>query len=205
MFNKLKNYYNNRYCKKHFPHEITVYIAPPGSGKTSHAARMTQLALSHGKRVFSNVPIRGALKYDCKQDFGINDMSNSLIILDEAGLTYDNRNFAKNFQPQELEFFKLHRHYRTSILIYSQSVDVDKKIRDLAQTIRIVKKTPLKGLIFTKTVAKFVDVDENTRQLIDAYQLKFFKCSFHWVRPAWKLFDSWDAPVLDTKEYSLWT
>lgn len=205
MLEKLKSLYTNYKVNKLYKEELNMYIAPPGSGKTSLASRKVQKALALGLDVYSNVPIRGARILDVKADLGKFDLGKrSYIVIDEAGMAYDNRNFAKNFSKEELEFFKLHRHLHCAIDVFSQGVDVDIKIRNLCHTVNIVHKTPIKGLIYTKIVKKFVDVDENSKQLIDAFKLDGFGYAFHWVRPAWKLFDSWDAPTLPSKLWSVY-
>ena len=70
-----------------------MLVGLPGCGKTTFAASFVKQVLRYNKkhkdkqiRVFSNVPIKGALEYSWKEDFGNVDMSESIIILDEAGL-----------------------------------------------------------------------------------------------------------------------
>lgn len=205
MFNSFINLCTKHKIDKLFPEEMNLYIAPPSSGKTSLASLKVKKALSLGLDVYSNVPIKGARVLDVKRDLGHFDLGKrAYIVIDEAGMAYDNRNFAKNFSREELEFFKLHRHYHTSIDIFSQGVDVDLKLRNLCHSVNIVHKTFVKGLIYTKVVHKFVDVDENTKQLIDAFEMKGLGYRLYWVRPAWSMFDSWDKPSLPSKNFPVW-
>lgn len=49
------------------------------------------------------------------------------LIIDEAGLEYDNRKMAMT--TDEIYFFKYHRHYQLDVDFFSQGLDVDIKIR----------------------------------------------------------------------------
>ena len=62
-------------------------------------------------------------------------------IIDEVGIIWDNRGF-KNFPSEVRDYFKLQRHYKHVVILASQTFDVDKKIRDLAddQTFDVDKK-----------------------------------------------------------------
>ena len=55
---------------------------------------------------------------------------NSLVLVDEVGLVWDNRNY-KSFPEHVKVYFKYQRQYRNTAYLFSQSFDVDKKIRDL--------------------------------------------------------------------------
>lgn len=46
-------------------------------------------------------------------------------------MIWDNRGF-KNFPTEVRDYFKLQRHYKHVVILASQTFDVDKKIRDLA-------------------------------------------------------------------------
>ena len=131
-----------------------------GSGKTTFAAYLTRWALHenalirfcrrHGnpltrlilnskylKRrisVYSNVPITGAYRLDAKVDIGHYMIEDAKIIIDEAGIEYNNRNY-KSFPQEAIYFYKYHRHYRVSVDVFSQSYeDMDVTLRRLAQT-----------------------------------------------------------------------
>lgn len=64
-------------------------------------------------------------------DIGFRDFPvNSVLLIDEVSLIWDNRNF-KSFKPEVAKFFRLQRHNRCITYLFSQNFDVDKKIRDL--------------------------------------------------------------------------
>ena len=81
--------------------------------------------------VYTNFPAFGCYKLDY-EDIGEVEMSHSLLLLDEAQLEADSRNF-KNFSDNKKMFFSLHRHMHCDIVIATQEASmVDKRIRDLA-------------------------------------------------------------------------
>lgn len=123
---------------------VTMFVGLPGSGKTTYAASFVKQALKRGNKVYSNVPIKGAYEYNWQTDFGNYDMSNSLIILDEAGLDVDNRSWEKNFNRDKVEFLKLLRHYHSKMVVFSQTWnDCDIKIRSMVGLLYIVKRLSL--------------------------------------------------------------
>lgn len=63
----------------------------------------------------------------------------SVIFHDEINLLFDNRDF-KNFSKQHRNYFRFQRHYKHIYIGFSQTFDCDKKIRDLADYVVIIKK-----------------------------------------------------------------
>lgn len=101
-----------------------------GAGKTT---LLTKLAVKYrklGYPVFSNVEIFGCNKLNIA-DIGEKQFPiNSVILIDEVSLIWDNRDF-KSFPKKVARFFRLQRHFRNTVYLFSQNFDVDKKIRDL--------------------------------------------------------------------------
>lgn len=184
--------YNNR--------EVSLYIGMPRSGKTTYIAYLTKLCNDCGKRVFCNVPIIGAIPFE-KEDLGKFDMSNSVILLDEAGIMYDNRNFKDGFTKESLKFLKLLGHYKSNVALFSQSMDIDLKWVRMSTNIFMIKKSIIPGFTSMSMIKRYLDVDENTHQIVDFFEKptgllkKIFKFRF-WRKPYYKLFNSWDAPNL---------
>jgi hypothetical protein len=64
-------------------------------------------------------------------DLGEKDFTDSLILIDEITLEFDNRNF-KTFNEKYKRFFTLHRHDNCDVIYATQYYNnVDKRIRDL--------------------------------------------------------------------------
>lgn len=147
---------------------IDLYFGVPGAGKTTWACYLASRAFKQKRPVFSNVFIKGAYQYD-KSDLGVNAIENALVIVDEAGLEFDNRKMSMS--DDEIYFFKYHRHYQNDVVFFSQGLDVDIKIRKLAQTIYLLEPSILPFFIRRKTIVRKVGIDEQG-QIIDKYSFQ---------------------------------
>lgn len=182
-----------------------MYIGVPGSGKTTFAAYLAKKRLKQGKKnksvgvVLSNVPIKGARKI-VKSDIGHYMIKDCLLIMDEAGIDYNNRNF-KTFSDDETYFYKFHRHYNVDIAMFSQDFDVDVKLRKLATRIFIVNKSILPGFIKRRQISKRVGIDQLSKQLIDEYAYVIFGTKYIYAPKLWKMFDSYSYKEMPIKEY----
>lgn len=110
------------------PYKLYVIIGNKGTGKTAY---MTSLAYKYAKKgynVFTNFGIFNdlPLKY-WEMDFP----PKSVLFVDEVGLVHDNRSF-KTFPIKCAEFYKYQRKNALIVYMASQTIDIDKKIRDLA-------------------------------------------------------------------------
>lgn len=186
----------NYFMKK--GNKFDYVIGATGSGKSTLSAWYAKKALKKGKKVYSFTPIMGAFKIVI-DDVGVYDISNSLLIIDEAGITFDNRKFKSNFTPEQLEFFKKHRHYNTDIVIISQALDADKKLRDLAKKIFLVKRSILPTHFFTRQIKKDVVINDMTKDLTDGYNFIPFSRKYYLASRYWKYFESLQPKLLQKK------
>ena len=214
------------------PLQLNVYFGVPGSGKTTYAAylareaqresvvirlckrfpcRYTRWILNgkHWKRaypVWSNVPIAGTYKLNAREDIGINLITDGKMIIDEAGVEFNNRNY-KNFPQTAVKFFKYHRHYGVSVDVFSQSFeDMDVTLRRLAQNFYVVKRSLIPFFVVTKRIRRKVGIDDNSHQIVDAYRFGTPVLDTKWIfcPPLWKMFDSYDYDILPDKEWKYW-
>lgn len=218
-------------CPRH-PHVLNVYFGVPGSGKTTFAAYLTKWALHENpiirfcrlnqnfltlpilrskylKRripVYSNVPITGAYKLDPKEDIGKYMIENAKVIIDEAGIEYNNRNF-KSFPQEAIYFYKYHRHYQVSVDVFSQSYeDMDVTLRRLAQNFYVVRRSLVPFCIVARRIRRKVGVDEQSKQIADLYAmgLPFLDTKRIFSPPLWKLFNSYSRKELPVKKWERW-
>lgn len=192
----MKNYI--RKCK------IELYFGVPGAGKTTWACYLADKAFKHNRPVFSNVFIKGAYSYD-KSDLGVNAIENALVICDEAGLEFDNRKMSMT--DEEIYFFKYHRHYQNDVVFFSQGLDVDIKIRKLAQTYYLLEPSILPFFIRRKTIDRYVGIDETSGQLIDKYRFRSFIAGgikLIFAPKFRKYFDTLDRKPLRLKKFSVY-
>lgn len=185
---------------------VNLVIGLPGSGKTTSLAAITHIfthsraSKKSGLRVFSNVPVKDAIPYSWNE-FGKYDMSRSVVCLDEAGLCVDNRAFKTNFTPERLEYLKLLRHRHDILICFSQTSDVDLKIRAMAGQVWICTRSRIPGVTVLSPVNRKIGVDEDQHQLMDMYYLRHpflqFFAAKRIFRPFYYgYFDSYEAPEL---------
>ena len=190
--------------KYKIPHIISVYFGVPGSGKTTFAAWLVKRDLRHGGKVWSNVPITGAYKLEPKEDIGKNMICDGRVIIDEAGIEYNNRDF-KEFSKNSLYFYKYHRHYETAVDVFSQSFnDMDKKIRDLAQRLYVVRKSILPWFVYRRRIRKKVGINELTKEIIDEYEFVPWSRRYIFCPPLWKMFNTLSRKQFPDKEWEIW-
>lgn len=188
---------------------LSIYFGVPGSGKTTLAAALTKKHMRKGGVVFSNVPLKGAYRY-CKDDLGKYDISDCLVILDEASIEFNSRKF-KTMTEEAISFFKLHRHYRTRVCAFSQSwEDCDATIRRVAFDYNLVRKSLIPFVVDVVPIRRRVGVNDLTKEICDEYRfdhwlIRLFTTKRYFAPLYWKMFDSWEAPKLPPmKEMIKW-
>lgn len=152
----------------------------------------------HYKRVFSNVPLDGCYKLDFDH-LGKYEFDDSLILIDEAGTLCDSRQW-KNFDDQLRDFLALHRHYHCDLIIFSQSLDIDKKIRDRTALVLYIKKSGK----FTRI--QTIKKDWKIKEMRELYEpAPLLACSFIYRPFYYHAFDSYEAPPLPHNPAPLWS
>ena len=109
------------------PYKLYLILGNKGTGKTAYMTSIAHKYAKKGYKVYSNFGIFNKLKDDY---YNYDYEYNSVLFIDETGLIHDNRNF-KSFPKKAVEFYKYQRKRKLIIYLSSQSVDIDKKIRDL--------------------------------------------------------------------------
>lgn len=181
---------------------VEIFMGLPGSGKSTMGAILAKKHLKSGYNVYSNYPISGCRKLDCSKDIMTYNLEHALIIIDEAGLEYDNRSW-QEFSKKSLEFFKTHRHYHLRIILFSQFWDdVDKKIRTLTNKIYVIRRSFIPFFVMTKEIRSSIGISDE-HQIIMQYDWKMlFPRKHYCVLSARMMFDSWSHPPL--KERIKW-
>lgn len=117
-------YYKNAYYN---PYRVILFIGNKGSGKSTNLTKESISDTKKGWRVYSNYSIFNTYELNIN-DIGKRDFpENSTIMIDEAGIVFDNRKF-KEFKPEWVTFFKNVRKKKLKVILASQGIDIDRKI-----------------------------------------------------------------------------
>lgn len=189
-----------------------IIFGNPGCGKTTYACKLLnerkkKINKFGYKRLYSN------FENTLCSSISLTDIGkwtlpfNSYLVVDEAGIQYNNRKF-KSLPQHTIEWFKLHRHYGVDVDFISQSWDdIDITIRRLADEIWYLKKVG--PFTVVRRIFKRIQVNEETHQIEDGYFLrKFFGIILDFLlgspsfkiflrKPYYKYFDTYATP--DTK------
>ena len=190
-----------------------TYFGIPGSGKSTMGTwyaidtleknkkiekrnikriKKGKLPIPTKKIVTCNLTIKGATAIE-KTDINIknDELHDCLLLIDEAGLNYNNRNFSKNFTEDELKIFKYHRKRNIDIVIFSQSYeDMDKKLRDLSTELYFLKRSLIPLFVKSEKITKFIMIDKDTKQIQDGYKKVLFSGFYVFMPKTWKYFDT---------------
>lgn len=183
------------------PYRLTYLFGLKGAGKSTFMAKLMLEDICKGWTVYTNmtdVVIPGVHIFQSKQLENMVPPPRSSVYIDEAGLVWDNRKF-KDFNDGFIEYFKLQRKYKNKVTMNSQALDVDKKIRDLIDSMYLCSN--LFGCIGIcrplKRTIKVLEAQGNSESRL-AMNLIFegiTKIKIFWMPRYWKWFDSFKAPA----------
>ena len=184
-------------CKP--PNKFTQVFAPPGTGKTTLAAKLVRDCTLANKPIYSNVPIIGAYQLDLK-DLGKYLLEDCVVIIDEAGSELSNRNWMHNLSEAQIRFLKKHRHYGVDLYLFSQAYnDVDNKFRELTTLIVMLKKSKIPFKINGIAIRKTVDLING--QIVEYFEIDKESCFSFYTPKLWAYFNSYDK----TENYEIKT
>lgn len=191
-------------------YKIVGIFGKPGSGKSTY---LTSQAYKHVKRgwdVYTDNATMCTLpgvKYFDSQEFkagrwlpdGRNQEKPILLIFDEIGSLYNNRDFKSNLTSETLRWWKEHRHKKVKVIYGSQSYnDMDLKIRALSDTLKLIKRSMLWNFSVIKPILITLDIqnDDHTAtggKIVEKYSYDFI-IFWRWLfLPKWiKKFDSYN-------------
>ena len=176
---------------------ICVYFGSPGCGKTTHIMylikkqikelskwttkqkyfpKFFQRFIREPKQLYYFTNVKDCVfPFYPSSELGKTSLPpKSVYYLDEAGIDFNNRSY-KSLSKETIAYFKLHRHYKHNINVYSQSwEDMDVTIRRLADKYFYLKK--IGPFTLCREVRKVVTIDTNTQQIIDGYKF----CGILW-------------------------
>ena len=194
------------------PYKLIMYIGKRGAGKSTTLTKIARKFMKQDVPVYSTMAINGTYKLDYK-DVGHYELpQNSVLLIDEVGMIWDNRKF-KEFTDEVRNWFKLQRHRRITVYMFSQAYDVDLKLRKLVDRLYIIdnkfrifcyaKRISTKIVINKSTAEATSKIDED--MIVDPLLLFWTGTRQLTFIPKYiKYFDSYEAPPLKEKDYELW-
>lgn len=123
------------------PYECILIYGKPGTGKTVDIVYNCLKDLREGWTPYVNIHLNipGVRYFDTK-DFGkFKFEPHSRVYIDEVGIIWNSRDY-KSFDKNKREFCKLYRHNQISLIMYSQSNDVDVTLRRICSSEFIMSK-----------------------------------------------------------------
>lgn len=123
------------------PYKLIFIFGKKGSGKSTLLAKLTYRYLKRGWSVYSTEASAGdaAECIDPTKIFEYTFPERSCILIDEVSLIWDNRDF-KKMDKRVIEWFRYQRKHKCRVYFFSQTFDIDKKLRDLADDMYLVNK-----------------------------------------------------------------
>lgn len=186
------------------PYKLIFVFGKKGSGKST---LLTKLAIKYSRKNWSvwtteNIPGTHNID-DPKLIYRMDFPERSCILIDEVSLIWDNRDF-KSMDKRVVEWFRYQRHHKCRVYFFSQTFDIDKKLRDLADDMFLVNKYFRVFVVAKHIVRKPVVVhpgpDSPARidddMVVDGPLLWLFGGRITAFIPYWsKFFDSHKLPV----------
>lgn len=116
--------------KYHNPYKLVMVFGKKGSGKTTFLVKTAYRYLRKGRPVYSTEKIPGCYHFNVDRIGYMTFPEDAVILIDEVGMIWDNRNF-KTFKPEVRDYFKYQRHEQHIVYLFSQTFDIDLKLRNL--------------------------------------------------------------------------
>lgn len=120
------------------PYKLIMVFGKKGSGKTTFITKSALTYIKKGVIVYSTIYVPGARIFNVEDIGKFQFEPDSVIFVDEVGMIWDNRQYQK-FRTDVRDWFKLQRHYRNTVYLFSQTFDIDIKLRNLCDAMYLLK------------------------------------------------------------------
>lgn len=112
---------------------IDVIVGYQGSGKTFRLVKKAAKAMKEGRKVFTNVRIKGAYKLTFQDLIDYTFPPGSVVLIDESGRWFNSRKWAQ-LPEAVFDLFTLERHLKLDLTIAVQNFNrIDKSLREVIE------------------------------------------------------------------------
>lgn len=188
------------------PYRLYMVFGRKGSGKSTYMVKLAVKYHKQGRLIFSNVDVPYGTRIDISYLGQFVPPPESVLLVDEVGMIWDNRNF-KNFRNDVRDYFKLQRHYRNIVYLFSQTFDIDIKLRNLTDAMYLVTSPfPILSIVkrIKRTIVLVQPMADAEGRIADNLQFVPFWMNLFGAKalqftfiPHWsKYFDSHETPDL---------
>lgn len=135
IYDRLTRKYVDRYT-------LTLYFGRKGCGKSTTLQKLALQHIKKGWHVFADKGssnLSGVTFIDGKKVYKYKYPPNSLILLDESVIKFNNRDW-KNFEKEAMDFFVEQRKHQVKIIMFANTFGVDSKIRDMNDYLVLCRK-----------------------------------------------------------------
>lgn len=142
------------------PYKLYMIFGKKGSGKTTLLTKLAMNYVAKGYVVYSTVDVPGCRTFKAEDVGDFVFPEGAVIFFDEVGIIWDNRNF-KNFRSEVRDYFKYQRQYKNTVYLFSQTFDIDLKLRNLTDAMYLCRNV---GGIFSvaRRIVRDVTLTEAT-------------------------------------------
>lgn len=140
------------------PFKFTMVVGKKGSGKTTWMVKLIYQYLRRGWTVYANIDIPGVYYFNPVDIGKYTFPSGSVVLIDEANLFWDNRKW-KDIAVGLIEWFRYQRQYKVRLYMFSQTFDIDKKLRSLCDDLYLVKNVA-RVFCWCKRIRKWPDLKQ---------------------------------------------
>ena len=163
IFLKLTDKYVN-------PYKLIMIFGKKGSGKTTFLTKVAMQNIKKGKVVYSTIDIPGTRLFKVENIGDFTFEPYSIVLIDEVGMIWDNRDF-KKFKHEVRDFFKFQRQYKLTVYLFSQTFDIDLKLRNLTDRMYLLQNVA-RVFSIARRIDKRITIshgDGDNSSLVDDY------------------------------------
>lgn len=121
---------------------IRAITGMPGSGKSYFLVAVAHRELKKGRKVYSNISIKGTIKINFDDLINYTFPRGSVILIDEAGRNFNSRRW-KDLPEEIFDLFTLHRHLGLDMYIAAQNFGyIDSQLRKVVELTYWAKNYP---------------------------------------------------------------